>query len=107
MVDRQVGETAHGRDDEKGVAHVSSSRPDAPDVPPSEVEAASAELDKVRSEWLAKPAVTGVDVGLQRGGDGLSIRVYVSSEDSIEEAFPERIGRFPVEVVKATFGPQS
>jgi hypothetical protein len=79
---------------------------DGREIPPSEVDAARAELDKVRSEWLARPAVTGVDVGLRRGGEGLAIRVYVSSEASVEEAFPERVGRFPVEMVEATFGPQ-
>jgi hypothetical protein len=81
---------------------------DGPEIPASEVDAARAELDTVRSEWLAKPAVTGVDVGLRRGGEGLALRVYVSSEEAAEtEAFPEQVGRFPVEVVKATFGPQS
>jgi hypothetical protein len=75
---------------------------------PSEVDAARAELDKVRSEWLAKPAVTGVDVGLRRGGgEGLVIHVYVSPESATEDEFPERVGRFPVEVVRAKFGPQS
>jgi hypothetical protein len=82
------------------------------DIAGSEVEEAVAALDKVRLEWLARPWVTGVDVGLRRGGEGLSIRVYVRRKRvgdtaAAEEAFPERLGRFPVEVIEATFEPQN
>jgi hypothetical protein len=81
------------------------------DIAPSEVEEAVAELDNVRSEWLARPGVTGVDVGLRRRGDGLAIRVYVEPKQTREArppeaAFPERLGRFPVEVIEARFEPQ-
>lgn len=69
------------------------------------------ELDKVRADWLRRPGVSGVDVGLGRGSRGLAIRVYVERKlppQSIPpgEVFPEHLGRFPVEVIEATFGPE-
>ena len=83
---------------------------DAGDIPPAEVEQAVAELDQVRSEWLGRPGVTGVDVGLARQREGLAIRVYVqpggADASSAERGFPERLGRFPVEVIEAAFEPQ-
>ena len=83
----------------------------AGDIPPAEVEEAVAELDKVRAEWLERSDVTGVDVGLRRGGEGLAIRVYVRRVPSAgaspsDLGFPERLARFPVELIEATFEPQ-
>lgn len=81
-------------------------------VPPEEVDEAVKELDRVRTEWLRRPGVTGVDVGLRRGGEpGAAIRVYVERKLDRDElapgdAFPERLGRFPVEVIEASFAPE-
>lgn len=76
-------------------------------IPPSEVDAAVAELDKVRADWIARPYVTGVDVGLRREGEGLAIRVYVEPGRALDEPLPDRLGRFPVEVIEARFEPQA
>ena len=79
---------------------------------PSDVAEAVQELDSVRSDWLRRPGVTGVDVGFSRAGRGaVAIRVYVERKlprAALPEhdVFPERLGRFPVEVIEATFGPQ-
>ncbi len=85
----------------------------AGDVPPSEVADAERELDSARSELLRRPGVTGVDIGLRRGGEagGVAVRVYVERKLPPEavpkhELLPERLGRFPVEVVEASFGPE-
>jgi hypothetical protein len=80
----------------------------ASNIPPSAIDEARGQLDRVRGEWLSRSAVTGVDVGLRRAGDGLAIRVYVDPDkaESTEAAFPERLGRFPVEVIEARFEPQ-
>lgn len=83
----------------------------AGDISPAEVEEAAAELDKVRSEWLERPEVTGMDVGLRRGGGGVAIRVSVRQMPSpdaspSELGFPERLGRFPVEVSEKRYEPQ-
>ena len=78
----------------------------------SDVAEAVRELDSVRADWLRRPGVTGVDVGFsRRGGGAVAIRVYVERKLPQaalpeHEAFPERLGRFPVEVIEATFGPQ-
>ncbi len=78
----------------------------------SDVADAVRELDSVRADWLRRPGVTGVDVGFSRtGGGAVAIRVYVERKlprAALPEhdVFPERLGRFPVEVIEATFGPQ-
>jgi hypothetical protein len=82
----------------------------------SELAAAIAELDKVRDDWLKRPGVTAVDVGY-RMKDGqltreLAIRVHVRRKLPPEalsehERFPEYLGRFGVDVVEATYGPQA
>ena len=82
----------------------------------SEVDAAIAELDKVREQWLRRPGVTGVDVGFRFKDfvmtDELAIRVRVRKKlplDLLEEgeAFPERLGRFAVDVIESESGPQT
>ena len=84
------------------------------EIPQSEVEAATAELDKVRKEWLERPGVTAVDVGLKiKDGqltDELAIRVHVVRKLprealSEEELFPETLGEFEVDVIEAEYGP--
>ncbi|HEX2030986.1 MAG TPA: hypothetical protein VHL78_06265 [Actinomycetota bacterium] len=80
---------------------------------PEDVREAEDELDRVRAEWLRRAGVTGVDVGFKRAGPPgeLAIRVYVERKlppEAVPEhdRFPERLGRFPVDVVEATFGPE-
>jgi len=82
----------------------------AGEVSPQTVADAETELDKVRDDWLGRPGVRGVDVGLDRRGEGgVAVRVYVERKLPREElpqpeVFPERLGRFPVEVREASFG---
>lgn len=80
---------------------------------PETVQAATTELDRVRREWLARPGVTGVDVGFDPAGeiDQVAIRVYVErklprTELPPHEIFPQRLGPFPVRVIEASFGPE-
>jgi hypothetical protein len=80
------------------------------------VEQAKAELDRVRSEWLRRSGVTGVDVGFLWQGstmtDQVGIRVKVEKllepEDVPEgELFPRHVGEVPVQVrQEAAPGPQ-
>jgi hypothetical protein len=86
------------------------------DAAVAEVNAAVAELDRVREAWLQRPGVTAVDVGF-RTKDGritkeLAIRVHVRRKRppdqlSDEERFPQRLGRFSVDVIEADYGPQT
>lgn len=84
-------------------------------VSPEEFEEAVSALDEVRASWLKRPGVNAVDVGLARTEEGLSdelaIRVYVdhkklASDARPGQAFPSRLGKFPVSIIEATFGPQ-
>lgn len=84
-------------------------------IPESEVRSAMAELDKVRGDLMQRPGVTAVDVGLRhRGGEliqELAIRVHVRRKLSAEELdedqlLPEKLGRFPVDVIEAAYEPQ-
>jgi hypothetical protein len=81
----------------------------------SQLDAAIAELDRVRGEWLKRPGVTAVDVGYRitedKLTDELAIRVHVRRKLPREalsswELFPERLGQFPVDVIEAEYGPQ-
>jgi hypothetical protein len=81
------------------------------EIPSTEIDAAVAELDAVRSEWLRRPEVTAVDVGYAvEGGrrlDELAIRVHVRrATPEVRESFPRRLGRFPVCFLEAEYGPQ-
>ncbi len=87
----------------------------AREIPKSELNAANTELIKVRENWLKRPGVRGVDVGYKfKDGkltDELAIRVYVKRKlpreaISEHELFPERQGRFSVDVIEAEYGPQ-
>jgi len=80
-----------------------------------EVKEAIAELDRVRGEWLSRPGVTGVDVGLlmKEGGltDEIGIRVKVRKKlppDEVPdgELFPPKLGRFPVQVTESRPAPE-
>ena len=81
----------------------------------ADVAEAIAELDRVRAEWLSRPGVNGVDVGLlTREGrltDDVGIRVKVRRKlppDEVpeDELFPPRLGRFPVQVTESTPAPE-
>lgn len=88
-------------------------------VDESKVEEAVAQLDAVRSEWLRRPGVTGVDVGFKISGEELTeqlaIRVHVERKLPPEalpdyEVFtvsgqPETLGAFPIDVIEATYAP--
>jgi hypothetical protein len=85
------------------------------EIPQSERDAAIAELDKVRKEWLKRDNVTGVDVGFRfKDGqmtDELAIRVRVRQKlplDALDkgEAFPECLGDFPVDITESESGPE-
>lgn len=76
---------------------------------------AEAELMKVQGDWLKRPGVTAVDVGLKfKDGqltDQIAVRVHVRRKlapESLppEEVFPERLGRVPVDVIEASYGLQ-
>lgn len=78
----------------------------------SELVSAIAELDKVRREWLNRQGVTAVDVGYKITSDKfmdiLAIRVHVkrklpSHAISNYELFPNRLGKFSVDVIEADF----
>ncbi len=85
-------------------------------IPDSEVQAALAELEKVRGDLMRRPGVTAVDVGFRRE-DGrivheLAIRVHVRRKlppESLteEELLPENLGAFPVDVIEAAYAPQA
>ena len=74
------------------------------------VEAAIAELDKVREKWLNRPDVVGCDVGYsyENGvrNDEIVIRVHVhhQEDESSAHPFPEELGGIPVIVIPATYG---
>ena len=85
------------------------------EIPQSEIDAAIAELDKVREEWLKRDYVTGADVGFRfKDGlmtDELAIRIKVRQKlplDALDEgeAFPEHLGEFAVDVIESESGPE-
>lgn len=88
-------------------------------IPAKQVDAAIAELDKVRKQWLRRPGVTAVDVGYKIKDneltDELAIRVHVKRKLPVEaledyDKFstsdkPEKLGSFPLDVIEAEYGP--
>ncbi len=84
-------------------------------ISPEKMEHATAVLNSVREEWLARDGVTAVDLGF-KWSQGLmtgtlSIRVHVAekkpvSELSEEDLFPEEIEGIPVDVIEAEYGLQ-
>lgn len=82
---------------------------------PEQMEQATAVLNSVREEWLARNGVTAVDLGFKWSQGlmtgALSIRVHVSekrpaSELSEAELFPKMLQGFPVDVIEAEYAPQ-
>ena len=84
------------------------------------IEAAVAELGKVRNSWLRRPGVTAVDVGYKISDgkitDQLAVRVHVKRklDDAVlerdRESFstskkPGKCGDFPIDVIEADYGP--
>ena len=82
---------------------------------PEEMEHATAVLESVREEWLAREGVTAVDLGF-KWSQGLmtgklSIRVHVANkrpvaELSEDELFPKELEGIPVDVIEAEYGLQ-
>lgn len=82
---------------------------------PEQMEHATAVLNSVRDEWLARKGVTAVDLGF-KWSQGLmtgklSIRVHVAekrplSELSEAELFPKELEGIPVDVIEAEYGLQ-
>jgi hypothetical protein len=73
-------------------------------------------LEQVRGAWLKRPGVSGVDLGFKWTGgamtDELSIRVHVvrkkdRAELSPAELFPADVKGIPVDVIEATYRPQT
>ncbi len=86
------------------------------EISDAELNAAKAELDKVRQDWLRRAGVTAVDVGFRiKAGqltDQLAIRVHVRRklpDEALDqtERFPEHLGGFDVDVIEAEYGPQT
>ncbi len=85
-------------------------------IPDEEVQAALAELERVREALMRRPGVTAVDVGFRREGGHvvheLAIRVHVRRKlppESLteEELLPENLGAFPVDVIEAAYAPEA
>ncbi len=89
-------------------------------VAAKKIDAAVAELNKVRKDWLKRPGVTAVDVGYRISGgkitDDLAIRVHLKrkkhrDEISKHEAFnlsggaPDKTGAFDIDVLEAEYAP--
>lgn len=82
---------------------------------PEEMEHATAILNSVRDDWLARDGVTAVDLGFKWSHGlmtgKLSIRVHVAKKlptDALSEAdlFPSEIEGIPVDVIEAEYGLQ-
>ena len=82
---------------------------------PEEMEHATAVLNSVRDDWLARDGVTAVDLGF-KWSQGLmtgklSIRVHVAQKRPLAELaeadlFPEELEGIPVDVLEAQYGLQ-
>lgn len=82
------------------------------EISQQDVQQATAELDRVRADWLRRPEVTAVDVGLavedNRRLDEVAIRVHVRRDTpEVRQRFPERLGKFRICFIEAEYGPQS
>ena len=80
---------------------------------PMKVASARRALARVRSGWLSRPDVTGLDVGLRLQGDEIrdeiALRVWVRSKRprsriSDTDCFPRQVLGVPVDVIE--FDPQ-
>lgn len=84
-------------------------------VSPEKMEQATAVLNAVRDDWLARDGVTAVDLGF-KWSQGLmtgklSIRVHVAqkrpeAELSDDDLFPEEVDGIPVDVLEGEYGLQ-
>jgi hypothetical protein len=83
---------------------------------PQEMERALTTLESVRDEWMQRPGVTAVDLGFKWSSGqmthSLAIRVHVNkkkdrSELTEEELFPEQIDGLAVDIIEATYAPQT
>ena len=86
------------------------------EINPEEITRAELVLESVRLEWMERPGVTAIDLGFmwQDGTmtDKLSIRVHVAKKKSRDqlgegELFPEEIDGVPVDVIEASYAPQT
>jgi len=77
------------------------------------VDEAKRELAKVKEDWMARPGVTAVDIGLRmKDGvltDEVAIRVHVRrklARSAVPEGerFPTRLGDVPIDVIEAAYG---
>ncbi len=82
---------------------------------PEQMADATAVLNSVRHDWLAREGVTAVDLGFKWSKGlmtgQLSIRVHVTekrpeSELAATEMFPEQVQGLPVDVIEAEYGLQ-
>ncbi len=83
---------------------------------PDALDAAIALLHTVRDEWLARPGVTALDVGLRRptgepapeDPPTIAIRVHVDPDrvpvSVARGQFPARLGDYPVDIIAARYG---
>jgi hypothetical protein len=85
-------------------------------ISPEMLAKAAKALESVRDDWLARPGVTAVDLGFKwtdgQMTDQLSIRVHVAlkkdmDELSADELFPEEVDGIDVDVLEATYAPQT
>ncbi len=69
-------------------------------------------LEGVLDDWLARPGVTGVDIGFKWSGgqmsEELALRVHVvqkkdAASIDIADLFPSRVGSIPVDVIQAQY----
>jgi hypothetical protein len=88
----------------------------AEQVTAEQVTIAKAELAQVRDRWMRRPGVTALDVGLRRKAgqltDEVAVRVHVSKKRPIDqippdERFPSHLGEVPVDVIEASYGPET
>lgn len=80
------------------------------------VQAANAELEKVRSDWMKRPGVTALDVGYKyvagQPTDQVAVRVHVQRKLPLDQIpghdrFPTHLGTVAVDVIEASYGPQT
>jgi hypothetical protein len=85
-------------------------------ISPEEMEKAQEVLEAVRDEWLQRPGVTAVDLGFKWSQgemtNRLAIRVHVarkkaSWELAAGELFPKEVDGVLVDVIEATYAPQT
>lgn len=85
-------------------------------IDPEALARAERVLELVRDEWLRRPGVTAVDLGFKWSGgemtDVVSLRVHVArkrDEADLSEAelFPGEVDGVPVDVIAASYAPQT